>query len=270
METVGAPIDLGRIQGRSCGALIRAHVRTLRRTHTRTSWSAARRRVRRAAASSLARFLPQQCERVEGVAAGAGVGVGSLQVAEATHRMHGVGFVGPDALQLSLRLPPTLAPLLLLRTSVPDAGGFASAELTCAPWSGALGGINSEGIAVLCVDDRARFEPSLRFLAQELLFRARDLEAGIEHLRRRAAYAGGSGILLASGPGAPPRGLAFTAGALEVTTLAAAQHALPPRFSLRVEPEARELVWTDPHGTSHRLASPDTLEVRDSFRAEAS
>jgi hypothetical protein len=49
------------------------------------------------------------------------------------------------------------------------------------------------------------------------LFRARDLDAGIDHLRRRAGYAGGTGELVAADGAGRARVLAFRKGALELS-----------------------------------------------------
>jgi hypothetical protein len=48
------------------------------------------------------------------------------------------------------------------------------------------------------------------------LFRARDLDAGVDHVRRRASYAGGSGTLVAADARGEARVLRFASGALEV------------------------------------------------------
>jgi len=88
--------------------------------------------------------------------------------------------------------------------------------------------------------DVSRDELSLRFHAQELLFRARDLVAGIDHLRRRAAYAGGSGTILAVQAGGAPALLHFARGALELeepARLPAAGAAL----AIELDPAARAL-----------------------------
>ncbi len=254
-------MDLGRAQGQRFAPRIRALLGELRERHTPTSWLAAGRRVQRGPARALARFLPQQCERVEGVATGAGVSCRGLHVLEAAASLRGAGFAHGGVLQLSVQLPAALRGALLTRSSVPDAGGFASVEWTCAHWSGALGGVNSEGIAALCEQDLPHGGPSLRFLVQEMLFRARDLEAGIEHLRRRAAYAGGSGSLLVCGRDAPARRLRLDDGKLRAEPLEVG--ALPRGFSLRVDARARELVWIDAEGTRRRARAPATPAVRE-------
>src|SRR5258706_270216 len=126
-----------------------------------------------------------------------------LLFAEAQTRVAGAAFLDGALLSAVFDLPHELESLVVLRRSVPDAGGFASAELTLAPLASCLCGVNSEGIAVIATRDMSRDELSLRFHAQELLFRARDLAAGIEHVRRRAAYPGRNrNPVVAHAPGA--------------------------------------------------------------------
>jgi hypothetical protein len=145
-------------------------------------------------------------------------------------------------LQVAFDLPQELRDLVVLRASRPDAGGFPSAELALAHLSGCLCGVNAEGIAAVCVRDLGRDEPSLRFHAQELLFRARDLAAGIDHLRRRASYAGGSGTLVVADANGVVRELTFSRGALEVRDA----ERLPERAAapmIEIDTAARSLVW---------------------------
>jgi hypothetical protein len=246
LEARGAPVDQGRAQGETLRARVREALVRLRRRYALLGFRAARARARREPARALERFLPWQSERVDGLAQGAGVAASALHVAERVARVRGIASACGDRLYLSFDAAPELEDLLLLRASLPDAGGFASVELTCAPWASCLGGINSEGIAVLCPDDRASLGPSTRVLAQELLFRARDLDAGIEHLRRRARYVGASGALLAAAPGAPARWLRFEDGAL---TQAPAAGAPPPAGpTLELDRAARRLAWIRPSG----------------------
>jgi hypothetical protein len=123
-------------------------------------------------------------------------------------------------------------------------------EVIAAPWASCLAGVNAEGIAMICLEDRGRREPPLRLLGQDLLFRARALGPGVDHLRRRAAYLGGSGVLL----------LVNAAGDALRVELRSGQLAIqpePPRSTLGLEPTvridaaARTLSWRDPSGTEH-------------------
>jgi hypothetical protein len=253
----GAPVDQGRAQGAALREPVRAALAGLRARHTAGSWLAARRRARAGPGRALERFLPWLGERLEGIALGARVGTAALQLGE---RMGVRGVAGAQAGEpcASLDVPAELEPQLVIRACVPDAGGFASIELTCAHWSGCLGGINSEGLGVLCSDDRPHSEPSLRFLVQELLFRARDPGAALEHLRRRARYAGGTGELLLAAPGAPVRRLQLDAGSVrELAPLARA----PADFTLALDCARRELRFRPGSGEEQRGIAPETPAV---------
>jgi hypothetical protein len=258
LEAAGAPIDQGRAQGAALRDPVRAALARLRASHTWTSWQLAKRRARLGPALALGRFFPWQAERIEGIARGAGVGEAGLHLAERA-RVRGSASFDGRALYLCADVPPELEAQLLLRASIPDAGGFASLELGCAHWAGCLGGINSEGIAVVCADDRAHCEPSLRFLAQELLFRTRDLAAGIEHLRRRARYAGGSGTLWVAA-GSEARRLELDAG--ELCEREAPATRAPLQATLVIDCAARVLRWQRSVDELLEGASPPTPEVR--------
>ena len=256
----GAPVDQGRAQGEALRTPVRAALAALRAHHTGLSWWAARRRARLGPGRAVSRFFPWQAERIEGIALGAGLPVSALHLGERAWRVRGVARAGAAMLYVSLDVPPELEPLLLLRASIPDAGGFASLELTCAHWASCLCGINSEGIAVLCAADRARGEPSMRFLAQELLFRARDLDAGIEHLRRRASYAGGTGTLLVAAPAVPARWLQLENGAVRETEAEETQ--APLQSTLTIDCATRRLSWSGAPGGALVGEPPETPVVR--------
>jgi hypothetical protein len=243
----GAPVEQGRAQGGLLSALIRGEVTRLRATHSWLARRALLRRVTVTSARALETQLPWQRERIEGLARAAGAPESLLLLGEAHVRIQGAAFRDGARLQAVFELGPELESLVVLRKSEPDAGGFASAELTLAPLAGCLAGVNSEGIAVIAVRDLSRDELSLRFHAQELLFRARDLDAGIDHLRRRAAYAGGSGTLVCADARGAVRVLEFAAGELEVSDA----RALPPRARaqrLELDPSARRLTLFDRAG----------------------
>lgn len=212
----GAPVEQGRAQG---GRFALAIAGELARQRSALPWFARRSllaRVRETSARAVATQLPWQRERIEGIALEARVGLAGLELAEALDRIQGAAFFAGTRLAASFDLPRELAGLLVLRTSRPDAGGFASVELALAHLAGCLCGVNAEGIAVVCARDLSPDQPSLRFHAQEILFRARDLEAGIDHLRRRASYAGGTGTLVVADARGEARVLEFARGALEV------------------------------------------------------
>lgn len=248
----GAPVEQGRAQG---GILAVAIARELARQRNSLPWLARRalvRRVRETSARAIATQLPWQRERLEGIALAARVPIAGLELAEAFDRVQGAAFADGVKLQASFDLSHELAALLVLRTSRPDAGGFPSVELALAHLSGCLCGVNAEGIAVICVRDLAGDEPSLRFHTQEILFRARDLGAGIDHLRRRASYAGGTGSLLVADSNGETRLLELRHGALEVHDAAL----LPARAAsatVEIDTASRRLTWA---GDERREASP--------------
>jgi hypothetical protein len=167
-----------------------------------------------------------------------------------------VGFHSGSRIQACLELPAELEPLLVLRESRPDAGGFPSIELTCATFAGCLAGVNSQGMAVICLEDRARDEPSLRFLAEELVFRASQLDAGIDHVRRRARYLGGTGLLLICDASGGARWLRLRDGDSWVEEAPAREQlALEPQ--LAIDSAERSLVFADSRGRE-RVARLDT------------
>jgi len=250
VEAAGAPVEQGRAQGAACLQPIRAEVARLSESLPWLARRALLRRVRVTSASALATQLPWQRERIEGIAHATRLAEPLLLWAEAVTRVQGAAFVRPgQPLQAAFELPAPLESLLVLRHSAPDAGGFQSVELGLAPLAGCLAGVNSEGIAVICTRDLARDEPSLRFLAQELLFRARDLEAGVDHLRRRAGYAGGSGTLVAGDARGQVRVLELAGGRLSQ----ADGRALPPCAQtpqLELDPAACALCWRGVDGAA--------------------
>jgi hypothetical protein len=241
IQAEGAPIDQGRAQGRDMRREIEAGIGRLRRRYGPLAWLNARRRAQRTSGRVLARQLPQQSERLEGIAAAAGVPVAALTLAETRYRVQGVGFQRGAQLQATFEVPLELEPALALRESRPDAGGFPSVELTCAPFAGCLAGVNSEGIAAICLADRGHSAVSLRFLAQELIYRVRDLGAAMEHMRRRAAYLGTSGRLLVGNSAGDALWLEFDAGDVKVGEDSPEVLAIEP--TVRIDAAACTLVW---------------------------
>jgi len=214
--TAGAPVEQGQAQGARFASAIAG---ALARQREALPWLARRallRRVRATSARAVATQLPWQRERSEGIALAARAPLAGLELAEALVRVPGAAFADGTRLAAAFDVPAALAPLVFVRESRPDAGGFASVELALAPLAGCLAGVNAEGIAVVVLRDRGRDEPSLRFHAQELLCRARDLDAGVDHLRRRAAYAGGSGELVAADRTGRVLRLEFRSGTLQL------------------------------------------------------
>ena len=239
----GAPVEQGRAQG---GVFAGAIARELARQRRALPWLARRALVahaRETSARAVATQLPWQRERIEGIALASRVALAGLELAEAFERIQGAAFVHGTRLAASFDVPRSLADLLVLRASRPDAGGFPSVELALAHLAGCLGGVNAEGIAVLCIRDLSSDQPSLRFHAQEILFRARDLDAGIDHLRRRASYAGGTGTLVVADARGEARLLEFERGALAVrdTSQLPARAATP---LVEIDTASRCLVWS--------------------------
>ncbi len=247
----GAPVEQGRAQGQVFAAPIARELARQRRTLPWLARRALVRRVRETSARAVATQLPWQRERIEGIAFAARVPLAGLELAEAFDRVPGAAFADGTTLRAVFDLPRELRDLLVLRTSRPDAGGFPSVELGLAHLSGCLCGVNAEGIAAICVRDRAGDEPSLRFLAQEIVFRARDLGAGIDHLRRRASYTGGTGTLVVADSGGEARVLEFERGALEVRDARELpRHAASA--TVEIDTALRRLTWS---GEERREAS---------------
>ena len=196
ITATGAPFNQGRQQGEARLALIHQALEKMRARYTRLSWLAALRSIHRGPGRAMLCFLPQQHERLQGIARGADVWLTFLELFEALHRVAAVGTAKGTKLDGSFEIPAELEYLLILRHSLPDAGGFPSVELSCAPWAGCLAGVNDEGIGAVCLEDQGRAGPPLRLLTQDVLFRVREFGSALDHLRRRATYVGASGKLL--------------------------------------------------------------------------
>ena len=249
VQAEGAPVEQGRAQGAALRGLIRGEVTRQGASLPWLARIAVSKRVGATSARSLQTQLPWQRERIEGMAHAVGVPEARLLFGEAQTRVQAAAFHDGAQLRAVFDLPRELESLVVLRRSAPDAGGFTSVELTLAPLAGCLCGVNSEGIAAVCARDLSRDELSLRFLAQELLFRARDLDAGIDHLRRRAAYAGGSGLLVAADARGQVRELRLRSGVLEVDSTPA----LPDcarESHVALDPKLRRLELFGPGGST--------------------
>ncbi len=236
VDTVGAPRAQGVAQGLALRSDIRASVVRARRARGRLAWWSALVAARRGPGLAVARFLPQQHERLEGIARAAGVSVAALEWLDAEDRV--ALRVATEGVMVGAVAPPGIA--LVLRRSEPDAGGFASVELTGPAWAGCLGGVNGAGLAVVVALDAPRGEPSIRLLAQDLLLRAPRVDAAQEQVRRRAPYLRQSGALLVADPDAAPRRLELRAGAL-LALDARDGSSLGEGAVLRVDPARRSL-----------------------------
>ena len=247
----GAPFDQGRRQGVALRSEVVTAVHAVRSRCDSWGWYGARLRKRRGAARALAGFLPQVHERLRGIARGAKVSLRALEILETLPCPAGMVDVKDGEVAASFELAPEVERVLCLRQSVPDAGGLSSVELTAAPWVGCLAGVNAAGVGLVCLEDRAECEPSLRLLAQDVLLRARALDSGIEHLQRRASYLGGSGVLLLVDAGGRAVRAVLRAGQMDIQPLQT-RGTQGPEASVRVNALGRTLVWRDAAGAEHR------------------
>ena len=255
LETAGAPFEQGHAQGSVCaGSIARATAR-LRRQYGFGIWQLTLSEVHLGAGRLMRRHTPQLHERLEGIAAGAGVKVSALELFDAQARIFGVGTAGKDSLEARLEIPDELAPLLLLRHSRPDAGGFDSVELTGTAWAGCLAGINSAGLGAIVIEDRAPDVPSLRVLAQDLIFRRDELASGLDHLRHCASYTSATGVLHLVAPGLDALRVELQEGRLEVSRLPAAG-APVAESTVRLDAAARSLEWSASAGGLQSVKCP--------------
>ncbi len=233
IATSGAPRAQGWEQGRALRGDIRATFALWRRALGLWRWCEALRDVRREAAPAIARFLPQQHERMQGLALAAGVPLAALVWLERSERFRS----GASASGAALALEPEHADGWIVRRSEPDAGGFASVELVAPASAGCFAGLNRAGVGVACADDA----PGLRLVAQDVLLRAARLEAAVEQVRRRGPYLRQDGTLLAVDSRGSPLELELRGGALEVRAPAPGV----PRgaAALRLDVSAGRLEW---------------------------
>jgi hypothetical protein len=244
LEAAGAPFEQGHTQGSAYARGIAKTARALKRQYGFGIWRLTLSEVHLGAGRRMLRHTPQLHERLEGIAVGARVDVRALELFDAQSRIAGVGSTDGATLEARLEIPEALEPLLFVRHSRPDAGGFASVELTCAPWAGCLAGINENGFGAIVLEDRALDAPSLRVLAQDLIYRRDEPGAAVEHLRQRAAYTRVSGLLHLIAPGRALRA-EIEEGEIEVSELAPAGGEIS-ESTVRVDPARRALVWDQP------------------------
>ena len=256
-RTQGAPRDAGIDQGRALRHLIRRAAAANRARNGRARFRRARRSAALQLGVPLLRFLPQHHERLQGIASGAGLSLAALEVLDSVPAVSVGATAKGSELEASFRTPDLAAWPLLLRSSDPDVGGFPSVELTAAPWASSVAGVNAHGLAALCVDARPG-GVSTRVLVQELLLRSRDFTAALDHLRRRAPYAGVYGTLLLAAPGHDPARIRISPGGVAVDAAPDGAPAVGlPR--LRIDAATRTLVWTGPDG-SEQIAEPGPMD----------
>ncbi len=202
ITAAGAPIHQGRQQGEAQRLSVRSAIDLLRGRYGRVGWWWRQREIRWGAGREMECFTPQQHERLQGIARGAEVSQAALELHETLYRIVGAARHDGARLSANFEVGTDLEALLMVRHSLPDAGGFPSVELSCAPWAGCLAGVNHEGIGAVCIEDRNLKTLSLRVLTQDVLFRARELSPAIDHLRSRAKYMSVDGrILVATSDG---------------------------------------------------------------------
>jgi hypothetical protein len=124
IATSGAPFDQGRRQGGALRIEIETAVRQLRADYGWWRWYGALRRARSGPGRMVASFLPQQHERLQGIAHASGLSLSSLELLEALQRVDGVAAAKDAQLHGSFEIPPELEAWVTLRCSEPDAGGF--------------------------------------------------------------------------------------------------------------------------------------------------
>ena len=193
----------------------------------------------------------QQHERLQGIAAASGVAISQLALAGSLARVRGTASVCGAVLEARLDIPAALAPLLLLRRSLPDQVSLRSVELSAALFPGCLAGLNERGIGVVVIDDRDARELSLRSLAQDLLMRATELDSALELLECRGRYAGGTGALrIADGLGHALH-VELRAGDLSSRPLPPRTHAIA-ESTLQLDLRALALVYRTADGSEIR------------------
>lgn len=251
LEAVGAPFDQGAAQGRAFAAELRAHAEDLAARSGRWLGLELRSATRSGPALAMLHHTLQQHERLQGIAAASGVPISQIALAGSLARVRGEASISGALLEARLDVPAALAPLLLLRRSLPDQVSLRSVELSAAPFPGCLAGLNERGIGVVVIDDRDVRQISLRALAQDLLMRATELDSGLTLLARRARYAGGSGALRI----ADATGRAFH---VELRGGALRSQPLPPRTHAIAE----STVQLDLRALSILYRAPDGSEIR--------
>jgi hypothetical protein len=241
IQAAGAPFDQGVAQGRALQTQIAASRAELRSHYGPLAWQLARRNARERCGRPLQRFLPQMHERLRGIAAGAELRSGTLELAESLQRTSAAASACGSLLEARIELGPELASGLALRHSRPDAVGYASVELIGAAWTGCLAGVNEVGLAVAVTEDRFP-GPSLRSYAQDLLLRSDSARAAAGHLELRARYGGGDGALIAADSSGAALRLELRDGQLHATPLRD-RGVRPEASTVRLDAAARTLEY---------------------------
>ena len=251
LETAGAPFDQGATQGRAFAAELRAHAAELAGRTGRWLGFELRAAARSGPARAMLQHTLQQHERLQGIAAAAGVALSELALGNALARVRGTASICGALVEARLDVPVPLVPLLFVRRSLPDQVSLRSVELSAAPFPGCLAGLNERGIGVVVVDDRDVRQLPLRALAQDLLMRATELDGALALLGRRARYAGGSGALLIADACGRAIQVELRSGALRSRALASRSHAIA-ESTLQLDLRALSLIHRAPDGSEIR------------------
>ncbi len=251
LDSVGAPFDQGATQGRAFAAELRAHAAALAARAGRWLGLELQSAARSGPALSMLHHTLQQHERMQGIAAASGVSISQLALVGVLARVRGTASLSGALLEARLDVPAELAPLLLLRRSLPDSVSLRSVELSAAPFPGCLAGLNERGIGVVVIDDRDVRQIPLRALAQDLLMRATELDGARALLVRRARYAGGSGALRIADASGRGFHVEIRAGALRSQPLAPRTHAVA-ESTLQLDLRALSLVYRALDGSEIR------------------
>jgi hypothetical protein len=251
LDVIGAPFDQGATQGRAFADALRAHAAELAARSGRWLGLELRAAAHYGPERAMLHHTLQQHERLQGIAAASGVPITQLALAGSLACVRGTASVCGAVLEARLDVPAALAPLLLLRRSLPDQVSLRSVELSAAPFPGCLAGLNERGIGIAVIDDRDVRELSLRALAQDLLMRATEIDSALGLLARRARYAGGSGALcIADGLGHAFQ-IELRAGELSSRELAPRTHAIA-ESTLQLDLRALALVYRTADGSEIR------------------
>jgi len=262
VECEGAPRELGGAQGRACRDALRAQSRAAQPRSER-----ARRPSSAVALRDVRRHFPHQAEQLEGIARGAGlplrrIGRVMLDVLNGAARGPALALARGGA-PLVARACPDAA---LLRRSRPE-GRFRSIELTLAPLTTALLGVNEMGLALACTAgplESGRCAAPAALLARDCLERFAEVEAALEWCTHRPA-ARCAAILMADAQGSVA-GVQIAHGARR--TLRPEGALLRVREASRVETQPLEslgatgldapdaFAWADPVGRRIRTPAP--------------
>jgi len=253
LDAPGAPFDQGATQGRTFADALRAlaHEQDLLAGGWLQRRSMAR-AARRGPALAMLRYTLQLHERLQGIAAGARLGVARLELLATLTRTSGVASVSGSELESRLDLAPELESLLLLRRSAPDAVGLRTLELCTVALPGCIAGLNERGVGLVVLRDRDIAQIPLHALAQDTLTRATDLDAALAHVELRAFYAGGTGeILLADATGRAVQ-VVLEAGRFTSRPVVARSHPVA-ESTLRLDLRAAALTYCASDGSEHRV-----------------